>query len=161
MRLSQKLGGDTCSVFLAPPCGRILKPVCLLSILKCTGLRALIQPLFCFPKGGAKAQVCGLSVACRCRLAFCTCSLRRLPDLALTATIRSTRGLATVCYTECCGCPWVSWEIHEQSVPSGLRTGSVMQSATQLVDLHPLMPSESHMCYSPSLFLPTPNSRSS
>ena len=51
----------TCSMLLAPSCGRVLKLVNLLWIYKSPATKNLS----CFPDVGARAQFCDLSLSCR------------------------------------------------------------------------------------------------
>lgn len=132
-------------MFLAPSCGRILK---LVWPLYSEMLQAeLWQPLFGFPRGGAKAQVCSLSLACRSGKAFGTWLLSCLTNLALTATIRSAQELAMGCVCGVCVCDCVCvcdiqsvvgahglvGRFSSKVSPSGLYAGFMTESTTQLV----------------------------
>ena len=74
LRLSLTLYGYTCSMLLAPSCGRIFKLVCRLSNLKCTR-PAIGNLFFFFPSGGTTAHNCGFSLPHTPCSVFCVYSL--------------------------------------------------------------------------------------
>lgn len=80
--------GYTCSVFLAPSCGKIFKFVRLF-IDSAMHLARCYQFPFCFSKGGTKIQICGLSLSCRFGSIFLEVLTSYLPKLTI-ATIEST-----------------------------------------------------------------------
>lgn len=75
---------------------------------------------FCFPKGGVKTQICGLSLACVFQLALCKCSLaicQRLLSLLIrkcTQEFGYRVWIFVCCVCLCCtedwGCPWARWK---------------------------------------------------
>ena len=136
LRLSQNFYGYTCPMLLAPSSGRILKLVCHISILKCTRLCVDSLP-FVFPKVVPKLKFMLSSWPVdwawlsECSLAVCQSLLSPPPS-------RAHRELAMgICVwvrqPELCGCPWASWEICGQGVPSGSCEGFSMESTMQLV----------------------------
>ena len=127
----------SCSVALS--CGRILKLVCLLSVLQCNRTSADSLPLF-FPKCGTKVQVCCLSLACRLMLAFCVCSLPTCQNLLLMPPLGAfigiwpkKRGMCGWAMQNLCGVHEPVGCIHCRGIHSGLLTRFLMESARQVV----------------------------
>lgn len=157
LSLSQTVYGYMCSTMIA--LSWILKLICLLSILQHP---ECWKPSFYFAKVSTKAQVCNLSLVCRFRLAFWTCSLTICQSSLLPQPLGAYTGHQLWSegvwgggerYAEHWGCPWAN---------EGVLGEGPHQLVSRLLDvceavsrIHlSLMPSKNFICSSPRLFLP-------
>ena len=137
-----------------PSCGRILKPV---HSFDPAPYQAKCRcRLVCFYRNGAEAQVCGLFLALRFRLALCAMLKLALPAAIETSCRELATGWGGVGKVH--RVLWVAvgllrdlWVGHSQWL-MGRLLGGIHDGVSRTRAL--LMPSESPVCFSPSLFPP-------
>ena len=131
LRLSQSYG-NACSTLLPPSCDRILKLVCLLSILQHTILGGNSLP-FAFPQAVLKVKFCHLS--CIFGPAFFTCSLAVLIAATGSSHRELSIGWRCVCERcmECGDALGPSGGIHRWGTPSSSWADFLMESVMQLM----------------------------
>ena len=127
-RPSPSLYGHTCSVLLAPSCGRILKSVCCLSIL--WSLVVCWTTSLLLPRGrsllGPPSQASFLRM-------LSWCGLQSPLGPPLGARTRGVGRRVEGCVGEACEALAVPLGLHRRSVPSGSWPGLPVESLTRLI----------------------------
>lgn len=113
--------GYTCFMLLAHSCGRILKFICLLWNQQWTRLRVFI--LFCFPKDGIKAWVCGVfwpadSAGFLFLLTSCFTKLTHSAADSIPRELAVGWECVWLRHMEHCGYLWAIWGICRWNIPS-------------------------------------------